>query len=352
MNKRTRNFMVGSATVVMLGLGVGLVAFYNGGLPLMSSNRGPAELAYLPADAAVVGHANVREVMDSEFRQKLMSVVPSGHEKDEFMQHTGIDIERDVDSVTAAATAGSPDKDGVVLVRGRFNDGQIEGLIRGQGGTVEQYNGVRVVVASIDQAQHAQQDQAHADEHPRDVVKRAHDAFAVAFLESGLLAIGPEAGVKAAIDAKQSGTNATTNESLMKYVSEIQSGQSAWAVGRFDAMTQVHDLPSEIKRHLPAVQWFSVSARVNGGVAGMLRADASDDAAAENLRDVVRGGLAMGRLFSGDDPKIKMMLDSLQMAGTGKTVTLSFAVSSEMIDAVAGLANLAAPSHDAPATVK
>ncbi len=334
MNTRTRNFVVGSLTVVMLGLSVGLVAFYNGGLPL-ASNRGPSELAYLPADAAVVGYANVREVMDSEFRQKLMTMLPNSPEKDEFMQHTGIDIERDIDTVVAAATT-SVDKQGLVLVRGRFNEGQIEGLIRAEGGGVEEYQGIRLVVADPVSMANDPTDL------PRDLVQKDPESrsFALAFLESGLVAMGPKSAVKAAVDAKRSGQNATTNDALMQYINDIQGGQSAWAVGRFDAVSESPELPAEIKQHLPAVQWFSVSTRINGGVAGTLRADAADDAAAENLRDVVRGALAMGRLFGGEDPKLKMVMDSMQMSGTGKTVQLNFAVSSDVIDALRGLAEM------------
>jgi hypothetical protein len=51
-----------------------------------------------------------------------------------------------------------------------------------------------------------------------------------------------------------------------------------------------------------------------------LRAEARDDKAAEQLRDVVRGGLAAGKLVSGDNPKTNAMLNSLQITGSGKTV--------------------------------
>lgn len=340
MNKRTRYFMVGSTAIVVLGLCTGLVAFYSGGLSLTSSSRGPSEMAYLPADAAMVGYANVREVMNSEFRQKMIAVIPSGEERDEFQRQTGIDIEHDIDSVLAASTVGEPDKHGLVIVRGRFNDGQIEGVIRSHGGTTEQYNGVRIVVAKPGDITH--------DDMPRDVAK--HTApMALAFLDTGLLAVGSEVAVKAAIDAKVSGNNATTNDELMKYINEIQTGQSAWGVGRFDAIKGSPDMPDQLKQHLPAVQWFAVSTRINGGVSGTLRAEAADDVSAENLRDVVRGGLAMGRLFSGNDPRVQLMMDSLQMSGTGKTVALSFSVSPEMIDALKTMADMA---NDGPAAIK
>ena len=39
MTKSTRYFLIGSAVVVLLGLGTGLVAYYNGGLPGVRRRR-------------------------------------------------------------------------------------------------------------------------------------------------------------------------------------------------------------------------------------------------------------------------------------------------------------------------
>jgi hypothetical protein len=336
MSKRTRYFVVGSVAIVVVGLCTGLVAFYNGGLPLLSSAEGPSELAYLPADATAVAYANVQEVMNSEFRQKLNQAMPTGEGRDEFLKETGIDIERDIDTVVAAVSLGHDDA--VVLVRGRFNDGQIEALLRQNAGTVEQYQGIRVVTGAV-KAQESTVD-ATGDV-PRDAVDvKVDEPPSVAFLEAGLLAVGKASSVKRAIDAKVSGQNVTTNAELMTYVNGIRGGQSAWAVGRFDALKQSAGIPDQITQHIPAVQWFALTTHVNGGVTGSIRADATDDAAAENLRDVIRGGLAMGRLVSGEDQKFKLLLDSLQMSGTGKTVALTFSVSPEMVDVLAGLASL------------
>ncbi len=72
MTAKTRYFLFGSVLVLILGLSIGLVAYY-GGMPsgLFSSAPGPAELKYVPGDAAVVAFANVRDVMNSELRQRL-----------------------------------------------------------------------------------------------------------------------------------------------------------------------------------------------------------------------------------------------------------------------------------------
>ena len=348
MNKRTRYFVVGSAAIVVVGLCTGLVAFYNGGLPLLSSAQGPTELAYLPADATAVAYANVREVMNSEFRQKVSEALPTGEGRDEFLKETGIDIERDIDTVVGSVSTDQ--KDAVVLVRGRFNDGQIESLLRQNAGNVEEYKGIRV--ASGARREVAAATTTDGVEVPRDAILNEDQPPAVAFLETGLLAIGSVASVKRAIDAKVSGQNVTTNSELMTYVNGIRGGQSAWAVGRFDAIKKAAELPDQVSQHLPAVQWVAMTTHFNGGVTGSIRADAIDDAAAENLRDVIRGGLAMGRLVSGEDQKLKLLLDSMQMSGTGKTVALTFSVSPAMVDMLAGLASMSEMHHDKPGAME
>src|SRR5918993_2489375 len=106
MTRKTRYFMGGSAAILVAGLGTGLIAYYGGGFPSLSASRsGPSELSYVPADAAVVAYANVREVMDSQLRQRLKVVLPQEQGQQEFRDQTGIDIERDIDYIVAAASA-------------------------------------------------------------------------------------------------------------------------------------------------------------------------------------------------------------------------------------------------------
>ena len=70
----------------------------------------------------------------------------------------------------------------------------------------------------------------------------------------------------------------------------------------------------------------------------MFKAEARDEAAAQNLRDVVRGFLAMARLQAGSRPGLQQMVDSLQLSGEGKTVALSFNIPSEFFDALEAMA--------------
>ena len=75
---------------------------------------------------------------------------------------------------------------------------------------------------------------------------------------------------------------------------------------------------------------------MNGGIRGVLRAEARDEEAANNLRDVVRGFLALAKMQAGSRPEFQLMAQSLELGGTGKTVALSFAVPSEIFDMISG----------------
>ncbi len=331
MTKKTRYFMGGSAAVLVAGLGTGLVAYYGGGFPSLSASRsGPSELSYVPAESAVVAFANVREVMDSQLRQRLKLVMPQEQGQKEFFEQTGIDIERDIDYIVAAATTipnpGPVEPSGLVVARGRFSATQLELLALQHGGVVEEYKGKKLVkapqvIASVD---------SDVDGAPR--MRRAGHSVALAFLEDGLIAIGSEAAIKSAIDAQLTAHSITSNNEMMELIADIDLGNNAWAVGRFDAIANQARLPQEIASRLPAIKTFAVMTHIDGGVTGTLRAETRDDEAANNLRQVVQGLLALGRMSN--DPKAMAFINSLQLSGSGKTVALSFAVPSEVIDMI------------------
>lgn len=333
MTRGTRFFLAGSAFVVVLGLGTGLVAYYNGGLTLGS--RAAANLGYIPADAAAVGYADVQAIMNSEFRQKLRQVLPTGEELSKIKDELGVDVEHDIHSVTAAYMGGQHPGlgNGVVIVRGNFNDVQIETLATRHGAVAEQYKNIRLLAFThVDDVTPAAAGESIVQ------AEGPHPVPAVAFLEPGVLALGESASVKKAIDAGPSGDQIRKNTELTGLIDDIRGTGNAWFVARTEALAQQTGLPQEIMDHLPAVTMFAASVHVNGGVSGQLRAEARDEKAAEQLRDVIRGGLAAGHLMSGENPKANAMLNSLQIVGTGKSVGVTFSVPADMLDLLNGVA--------------
>jgi hypothetical protein len=346
MTTRTRNFVIVSLAVLAVGLGSGLAAYYVG-FPAGALGRqgGPDELAFVPRNATAIAFANVHEIMTSELRQKIRRALPMQEDgQRELENQTGINIETDIDRVVACL---SPDSDtkgaGMVLARGRFDEVKIEALMRERGAVVETYNGKRLVVANSSRMRDLDNDPADAP-----VAKRGPGhSFAVSFMEPGLVAIGSTQLIRSAIDLHHAGNNpqkglesVTGNEELMGIVRSMDDG-NAWAVGRFDALGSHTHLPDSVSRQLPAITWVSASGHVNGGIRGIVRAEARDEEAANNLRDVVRGFLALAKLQTGTKPQLQLMMQSLELTGTGKTVAVSFAVPAEVFDLIGAVANKA-----------
>jgi hypothetical protein len=321
MTAKTRYFLIGSVMVLILGLSIGLVAFY-GGMPagLFSGQNGPEELKYLPGDSAVVAYANVRDVMNSELRQRLRKfegVTDEG--RSEFKARTGIDIEQDIDHVVACMGTPGPDAGhaGLVVVTGRFDTSKIEAMALEHGGRTEQYKGTRLLVVT-----------------PHGKGEEAGDGaeMAMGFLDQGVVALGTADMVRRAVDRGAGGNNVPANDEMMRLVGGM-SGESMWAVGRFDALSAQATIPAEVSARIPPLTWFSASGRVNGGLQAVVKAEAKDEQAAENLRDIVRGFVALAKMQTGSKPGIQKMMPDVQLSGDGKEVAISFAVTNEMLDA-------------------
>lgn len=320
MTAKTRYFVLTAFAILIGGLTTGLVASYMGGLPVaLTRGAGPDDLAYVPPDAQAVAYADVQQVMASEALQRLRrlhdsdpSNKPGSTDRHDFEEKTGVNVERDIDAVVAAMLPGGSvdDHRPLVLARGRFDQVRIEGLAREHGGEVSDYQGVRVI--------------AHRGD---------NETMAVGFLAPGVVAVGSLEGVQAAVQAKQSGRNVLSNTEMMRLVSELDNA-NAWAVGRFDAVAHTAGLPGELQQRVPTLSWFSAAGNVNGGLSGTFKAEAKDDEAAKNLRDMLRGVMAMVKLQADNKPELRALVDSLQLGGEGRTVAVGFTVPAQLFDVI------------------
>jgi hypothetical protein len=340
MTNKTRYFVIISLLVLGVGMGTGLVAYYVG-FPAgaFASRSGPVELNYIPRDASVIAFADVHEIMNSELRQKLHRALPMQENgQQELQNQTGINLETDVKTVVACMSPDGVDRGaGMVLARGLFDETKIEALMREHGAHVETYNGARMVIAD---PKDFVNDSTAGDA----VTSRNHTSLSLSFIEPGLAAIGSTKLIQSAIDLHKAGNNPQAglesvagNDELMNLVKSLDSS-NAWAVGRFDALRAQSHLPANVLGQIPAISWFAASAQINGGLRGTLRAETRDDESAKNLRDVVTGFLALAKMGAGAKPELQAVMQSLELAGTGRTVSLSFAVPAELFDVIGAAA--------------
>ncbi len=327
MTKKTRYFVLAAGAVLVVGLGGGLVAYlaYSrvAGLPAGL----PPEVRYVPADAEMVAFANVRVVMDSELRRSLMSSIDPESRKGKQMMNdfAGVDLEKQVDYVVMYAEPFIRQSQENVeqtdlpraslLVHGSFDQARIEQFIRERGGSVEEHNGRKLFTHP---------------EGPRQV--------AVGFVERDLVAIGQADLVRRAIDISRGSAkefrNITTNGEMMNLIRDA-SGSTAWVAGQFEEISRRMKLPSAVAGQVPPVRLVSAKANINGGVKATIRADTADKAAADQLRDVVRGFLSLVRLQAGAKPELENMLKSIELSSSEATVRLSVAMSPDTLRVIA-----------------
>jgi hypothetical protein len=332
---KTRYFVIVSLLVMFVGLGTGLVAYYVGFPATAFFNpNGPAELKYLPNNASLVGYVEIREIMASDLRQRLRQAM--GAEQDsgrrQFQELTGINFETDIERVVGGFDAAGPTgNNGLVIARGVFDNVKIEALMRNHGAQVQDYKGKRLVVADhlgdIDKFRDPS-DSANPEPRPAD------SSFALTFMEPGLIAFGSTGLVQHAIDLHTGGgESAATNDELVAHIRALEGG-NAWVVGRMDVLRSKTKLPEVVANQLPPVTWFGFRGRVDGGLQALVTAEAKDDDSANMLRDVVRGFLALAKLQTSSKPEFQRFVQSLQLGGTGKTVSLSLEVPAQVFDAL------------------
>ena len=333
MTKQTRSVMFASVAILLVGFTAGGLAYY-GYLGRFLQPSVPSDLRYVPRGVDVLGYVDVRALMDSQFRRDLRDVAGGEPQRgqQEFRDQTGIDIEKDIDRVVVYVTpgAGEPGDSprGAVLARGRFDQKRIESLVREQNGTAEDYRGKRILMPRPGPRG---ADRNRLPDGPP-VTAAAPAEMALAFIQTGLVAMGSRPLVRGAIDLDQGGPNITGDDEFMKLIHDVDQGD-AWAVGRLDMLTSHLKLPSTVTEQVPPLRFFSATGHVDGGLTGRIQAEAADEAAAQQLRDVVRGFLALAKLQAGSRPEFQVMLKSLELGGTGRTVSLSFSVAPEALQA-------------------
>src|SRR5258705_7135960 len=109
MTKRTRVFLFAAVGVLAAGLATGLVAWVTD-VRLFGAlgARSPAELAWVPGSAQLVAYADVRQVMNSPFRDRFRELQRNNLlDPNSIESRTGIRFDTDIDRVVMASVTPS-----------------------------------------------------------------------------------------------------------------------------------------------------------------------------------------------------------------------------------------------------
>src|SRR5262245_31644929 len=335
--KRSRLVVIAAASVVGLGLALAL-----GALVLDPARAAvgplPAEGLVLPADTRFVMGLDVRRFVQSPFYKKFASQGGRPAAFADLAAKTGLDPERDVDTVLIAGRPDKGQEGGVVIVRGRFDRTKLSQAIEREGRSVstKKQDGNPVYLFN----------------------EGKKGAGALAFLghDDDLLVMGSQKAVEAAVSSHFQGqTPLKQNAALTALLERVKPGSTFWMVGDESVLSQMPtSMPAPggsggASIQLPQLKGLMVTGELEPVVTLDVTGEATDAAAAAQLADIVRGFVALASLQAAQKPELKGLQNAISVTTEQSSVRLSARVPYELLEAMqpkkaAGVT--AAPSND------
>lgn len=275
-------------------------------IPAATITPDEATLRYFPAETeaiAFIDAAGLRgaPLVESAIDKGQLKAMPPDFR--EFVDSTGFDVRRDLDSVMIGKISG---RDHLVVANARYDKFKTEQFLKDKGKEAETYLGRAIY-------------------HDRDT--------SIAFLDSVIVA-GTDVAVKKAIDQITYPGALQVRSDLLDSIKTIEAGNQVWAVGDFSAQ----DLPIEAGRETPVTQILKTlrhgtyQMRIDKDVHARATGDFADADSARNLSDMARGFIAVAKLqVAKQQPDFVQLLDGIDVRSSGSSVTVRIDESGDLL---------------------
>jgi type IV pilus assembly protein PilA len=339
-----------SHRLVAHALVAGIAGTASAGPPPATYGPLPPEALALPAEtgmmvgvdtAALFGSALYKELTSSELPPAGVPGQPNAEIRDaiakgirDVEEETGVNPERDVDrAVMGVAGLGESEPAVVGLLLGRFDAERVARAVQasakhGQSVTRKPLHGQTLLVA----------------------MRHGKPESATVVIGGKCLIFGTVPAVEATLASWAEGRGTlAANARLVRLVSGLDPASSLWlAVGpSFTAAMRKRAGPQPPPFPIPDT--WTLTARVDGGFESVL--EMPDEAAARNMADVVRGGIAAIKMqtaqaasASRPAPWIGPALEAIQVAAVERRVVLSSAEGAGGTAAIGVMAAIAVPA--------
>lgn len=277
MNSSRWTFAAGvlATGIVVAGITIGAVAYVGGeGVSPRTGSVGPS-LAFVPQGASLIGYVDLKSVASSPLADSWSDGIRERTPLtafDEIRESTGIDVLNDVDTLTLAVGPGpgKPERWGIA-VTGAFDRERLLEKVSHHPGGVETWT------------------HEGTDLH---VMKTGAESTAMALPDDATLLLGDAAYLREMLDAG-SGRKPSASGNLESWGYGDFQGEAFWLAGA----------PPEFVKGLvdrggekASLRSFAVTGRLEIDILLRARGKAKDPKTAQELADVVRGLVALGRL--------------------------------------------------------
>jgi hypothetical protein len=326
----TRSRLVVVASMVVVGLGIAVAA----GSLLLDPARAavgpvPAEGVVLPQDARFVMGVDVKRLTASPFYQKQAAMRPDAFR--DLEARTGVNPERDVESLLVA---GAAKERALALFVGNFDRTRLTRVIETEKKDDVTWKNVQGTTIYLFR-------------------EGTKGAGAVAFLDDRRVVVGSAAVVEAAVTAATQGsTGLKANPAMTALLERVKAGSTFWMVGD---QTLLSNLPKTVPMGggestvtLPALQGLIVTGDLDPLVALSITGDATDEAAAKNLADIVRGLVAMASMQGAQKPELKQLASAISVSTQATHVQVNARFPYELLESLQPAKAAAAKPQGAP----
>lgn len=165
-------------------------------------------------------------------------------------------------------------------------------------------------------------------------------AAAMAFLDDHSLVIGSLAGVESTVASHAGGPSGLkSNSTLIRLLEQVKPGSAFWMVGDQSLLAS---LPKTLPgvggagntMTLPNLQSLLVTGELESAVSLSVTGETTDEAAAKNLADLVRGFAALVQLQAAQKPEWKELGSAINVSTEANKVLLSARFSYDLLDSL------------------
>jgi hypothetical protein len=282
----------------------------------------PALLALVPPDSRLITGVDADRARSSTFGQYMLNRVRTDDPHfEQFVNDTGFDPRRDLQSFVFATNGGKGEGHFAVLARGIFDPDRLKAAAKAHGSRVQSYNGADLFVSS-----------------------KGQSTAGFAFLDSTTVALADTVTLKQILDSRNSPT--ALDPALLKQLESANATNDVWFVSSLPGSFLASNLHRQMGEEPDNSGAFRGVVQSRGGIRFGDIVHLSFDALtrspqdATSLTDVLRFLASLTQMERNNDPRAAILansLDTMQLTSNGSTVHAALALTESNLERLVDL---------------